>query len=215
MTRRQFSTPGVLALTAAGLLLAGTSAGQQHRSQRVSVTTTGSSRPVTVSPGTTRFQRVSPDTGFFFVPFGGGYPRGLAPRPSFSWYNSPGVSYPVSYGAYPGYTIVASSSRSWRSQPSGSVKPVAYESPAAGGPSTSVVLKFLLPTADAELWVEGNKVDSTGRVRQYVSPPLEPGVKYAYTVEARWLQEGRKMSQTREVPVSAGDRNSVDFAAPA
>jgi len=95
------------------------------------------------------------------------------------------------------------------------VKPVAYEAPAAGGPSTSVVLKFLLPTADAELWVEGNKVDSTGRVRQYVSPPLEPGVKYAYTVEARWLQEGRKMSQTREVPVSAGDRNSVDFTAPA
>src|SRR5205809_2637127 len=166
MIRRQFPTPGVLALTAAGLLLAGTSAGQQHRSQRVSVATSGGSRPVAVSPGTVRFQRVSPDTGFFFVPFGGGYPRGLAPRPSISWYNSPGVSLPVSYGAYPGYTIVASSSRSWRSQTSGSVWPFAYESPASGGVSTSGHLKSLLPTADAEQRLTGNKVGPTARVSQ-------------------------------------------------
>jgi len=201
---------------AGGLLLTGTTAAQ-HRSQHVAVTrsmNSGGGQSMTMTPTVVRFQRVNSNSPFFFVPFGNNFARGLSPRPIASSHSFAG-SFPVSFGASPGYSIVASSSHPNGTRSSRGVAPVAHESSPATDLSRTVALKFLMPTPDADLWVEGKKVDSIGRVRRFTSPPLEPGVKFAYTARARWVQDGREMTQVKEIPVSAGDKNSVDFTAPA
>jgi uncharacterized protein (TIGR03000 family) len=79
---------------------------------------------------------------------------------------------------------------------------------------TAALADVWLPSADAELWVEGQKTKRTGTYRQFVSPPLAPGKKYAYDFRARWLEGGREVTQTRTVYFRAGDQITVDFTAP-
>jgi len=67
-----------------------------------------------------------------------------------------------------------------------------------------------MPKPDAQLWVEGQKMTSTGPSRRFVSPPLQPG-RYSYTLKARWTDDGKEFSQTRTVRVQPGDRITVDF----
>jgi uncharacterized protein (TIGR03000 family) len=67
---------------------------------------------------------------------------------------------------------------------------------------------------DAELRFDGVKVTGTGPVRQFQSPPLQPGLRYAYTVEARWTEGGRPVTQLRRLPVFAGSNVEVTFPLP-
>jgi uncharacterized protein (TIGR03000 family) len=68
--------------------------------------------------------------------------------------------------------------------------------------------------ANAEIWIDGTKTTSTGSVRNYQSPALEPGTRYAYEVEARWNENGQEMKQTQRVAVTAGAHVSVRFPVP-
>jgi uncharacterized protein (TIGR03000 family) len=65
--------------------------------------------------------------------------------------------------------------------------------------------------ADAEIWFQGAKMTSTGSVRQYQSPPLTPGIRYAYEVRARWNENRREVTQTQRIEVTAGTRVNVQF----
>jgi len=71
-----------------------------------------------------------------------------------------------------------------------------------------------VPAADAELLVEGDRTVSTGTSREFVSPPLQPGKSYTYTLEVRWRQDGRERTRTRQVALHAGDSLDVNLAAP-
>jgi uncharacterized protein (TIGR03000 family) len=65
--------------------------------------------------------------------------------------------------------------------------------------------------ANAEILFEGEKTTQTGSSRQFVSPPLTPGGKYTYDIQARWMENGRQINRTRHVPVGAGQVVRVDF----
>jgi uncharacterized protein (TIGR03000 family) len=65
--------------------------------------------------------------------------------------------------------------------------------------------------ADAEIWFEGSKMTSTGSVREYQSPPLEPGGRYTYDIRARWEENGHEVTQTQQIEVTAGTRVDVHF----
>lgn len=65
--------------------------------------------------------------------------------------------------------------------------------------------------ADAEVWLEGVKTQQTGVSRLYISPPLSLGNQYAYTIRARWKDEGREVEQSQEVTVHAGVRLIIRF----
>jgi uncharacterized protein (TIGR03000 family) len=67
---------------------------------------------------------------------------------------------------------------------------------------------------DAELRFDGVKATGTGPERQFKSPPLQPGLPYAYTVEARWAEGGRLITQSRRLPVFAGANVEVTFPLP-
>jgi uncharacterized protein (TIGR03000 family) len=71
-------------------------------------------------------------------------------------------------------------------------------------------LEVLVPS-EAILWFNGWKARSTGSVRTLQSTPLVPGRKYTYTVKAQWEENGRQVTQTREVGVSAGTRVRINF----
>jgi uncharacterized protein (TIGR03000 family) len=63
----------------------------------------------------------------------------------------------------------------------------------------------------AELWFDGSKTRSTGSVREFESPPLTQGRQYTYDVRARWRDNGKDVTQTRRVIVTAGTHADVEF----
>jgi uncharacterized protein (TIGR03000 family) len=67
---------------------------------------------------------------------------------------------------------------------------------------------------DAEVKFDGYKTTSTGPVRSFETPLLEPGKGYVYTVEARWQENGRTITQKKDIPVSAGSNVQLDFPLP-
>jgi uncharacterized protein (TIGR03000 family) len=76
--------------------------------------------------------------------------------------------------------------------------------------NTSARLTVRLPE-DARLWFENMPTTSTGAVREFRSPPLPPGMQYAYTVRATWTENDKEVTQTQRVGVSAGARVGLDF----
>src|SRR5262249_23760235 len=74
-------------------------------------------------------------------------------------------------------------------------------------------LDLIVPGA-AAVWIEGVATKQTGGVRKFVSPPLEPGSRYAYQVRARWSRDGRPLDQVHQITVRAGDLVRVDFLKP-
>jgi uncharacterized protein (TIGR03000 family) len=79
--------------------------------------------------------------------------------------------------------------------------PAHYEPPA---PDNTAVITARVP-AGAELRFNGVRMPATGAKRQFKTPPLKPGQRYAYTVEARWQENGREITQSQRLPVSAGE----------
>lgn len=75
-----------------------------------------------------------------------------------------------------------------------------------------VTLKVYLAEDDALLTIEGGATKQTGSTRQFVSPPLEPGVSYTYTLVATWEPNNyTKITRTRTVAVRAGQTVEVDL----
>jgi uncharacterized protein (TIGR03000 family) len=141
----------------------------------------------------------------YYSPYGYGYAYGY-PRwytgPNYSYSNYPPIVYSNNYGA---------GNYSYRS---------AYP-PADSGDGTMaraddkrVNLAIRLPSPDAKLWIEGQEMNLTGVERPFISPPLEAGKDYTYSLRAQWNEGGKVMDQTRSVPVHAGDRITVDFTQP-
>jgi uncharacterized protein (TIGR03000 family) len=145
-------------------------------------------------------------------------------------YSYPSYSYGWSYPSYYGYSwpyttydysVPFYGSTTEYTQPqeysAGGTYPSAYQSFYPSGDanaSREVMASIMLPSADAELWIEGQKMTNTGTVRRFASPPLETGRGYTYNFRARWNQDGQTMDQTRKVRVHAGDRITVDFNQP-
>jgi uncharacterized protein (TIGR03000 family) len=81
-------------------------------------------------------------------------------------------------------------------------------------PDNRARLRFHLPSAAAEVWLEGKKMTQTGSVRDFYSPPLEPGFKYSYHVRVRWAAEGKTMERSRTIFVRPNTRQEIRFTAP-
>lgn len=87
---------------------------------------------------------------------------------------------------------------------------------AAGTPTTAqAVIDVRVPTAEAEVYFEGNETRQKGARRVFQSPPVEPGTTYFYKVRAKWKQaDGTVADQERSVAVRANETAVVDFNLP-
>jgi uncharacterized protein (TIGR03000 family) len=74
----------------------------------------------------------------------------------------------------------------------------------------SVLLEVRVP-ANAEVWIEGTKTLQKGAVRQFISPPIEPGRDYSYKIEAKWMDKGSEQTQSRTLVVRAGQLTRIDL----
>jgi uncharacterized protein (TIGR03000 family) len=166
------------------------------------------------------------------------YGYGRYYRPYYGFYPSYGYGfYPYSdYGYYPDYAWdpYLSAAVNWPpllSDGSAEVTPVYPEvetsgttlttgypsdSPAATGtgqPEGSARMTVIVPPT-AEVSIDDTMTLSKGAVRQYDSPPLTPGTRYVYDVKASWNENGREVTQTQRVEVTAGSHVNVRFPAP-
>jgi uncharacterized protein (TIGR03000 family) len=73
---------------------------------------------------------------------------------------------------------------------------------------TAVVVAHL--PEDAQFFFEDRPTYSRGELRQYVSPPLKPGMDYWYTVRAVWPEGGKWVSQMANVSIRAGGVFCID-----
>ncbi|HLW67105.1 MAG TPA: TIGR03000 domain-containing protein [Gemmataceae bacterium] len=73
-------------------------------------------------------------------------------------------------------------------------------------------MKVLLPESDASLTIEGMPTKATGEIRNFESPPLEPGKEYKYTLVAVIKPNNyTTITRKREVKVLAGKEVEVDM----
>jgi len=68
--------------------------------------------------------------------------------------------------------------------------------------------------AGARVSFDGAPTTSTSPVREFTSPPLRPGIRYTYVVQARWDNNGREEVQSQEIEVRAGAHIDVSFSGP-
>ena len=74
-------------------------------------------------------------------------------------------------------------------------------------PATIVVS---LP-ADARLIVDGVATTSTAERRTLITPELEVGATYVYSMQVEVVREGRTVAQTQDVTVRGGETSNVLF----
>src|SRR5206468_454636 len=65
--------------------------------------------------------------------------------------------------------------------------------------------------AGAKLTIDGYVSTQTGSTRQLVTPVLQPGQTYVYTMVAETTQNGQPVQQTQTVQVRAGQTTPVNF----
>jgi uncharacterized protein (TIGR03000 family) len=69
--------------------------------------------------------------------------------------------------------------------------------------------------ADATLTIDDEATTSTSGNRVFVTPPLESGKEFHYTLKARVVRDGKVQTTTRQVAVRAGEVSSVELTVPA
>jgi len=83
--------------------------------------------------------------------------------------------------------------------------------PAGSKGEAPASIEVVVPNADAKIWFQGQETRRSGKVREFESPRLASGSSYAYEVRAQWMDGDQPVTQTRTVPVRAGERVRVDF----
>ena len=78
------------------------------------------------------------------------------------------------------------------------------------GPGRVATLRVRL-MADAQLVIDDYTTQQTGTLRTFVSPPLEVGKSYHYTLKWTYQKDGKPVTQTKVVHIRAGDDEEVDL----
>ncbi|OAI42292.1 hypothetical protein AYO40_00170 [Planctomycetaceae bacterium SCGC AG-212-D15] len=75
----------------------------------------------------------------------------------------------------------------------------------------AALIRMQVP-ANAEVWFSGEKTEQRGQSREFVTPALDSGRRYAYRIKVRWLDDaGKSVEREQRVPVRPGDRLNLRF----
>jgi uncharacterized protein (TIGR03000 family) len=145
--------------------------------------------------------------GNYYHPFSGNY-----------WgysYNEPQVYSFYDAGAYstPGYTGYYAPAYTGQYAASGTNMRYegAYESSDENLNNPNAISVNVRVPANAKIWFDGQPTQQQGGFRQFISPPVQSGKAYSYTIKAEWTENGQKVEKTKEVNVHAGDRVTLDM----
>src|SRR5262245_31635376 len=71
--------------------------------------------------------------------------------------------------------------------------------------SNAATLRVIVPHLNTQLVIQGSATQTTGLSRVFMSPPLEPGKKYIYTLVGTWRPNNyTTITRTKQVEVTAG-----------
>ncbi len=135
--------------------------------------------------------------------------------PSSYYYNS----YPAYYSSYPTYNDSYAPNyygNSAEELPGDAYANVPPPSGNVGNRSAgdTARIEIRLPDPQASIWVEGQSIASSGEVRQFNSPQLDPSRQFSYDVKAAWIENGKLMTDERRVKVRANAQSVIDFTKP-
>jgi len=82
-----------------------------------------------------------------------------------------------------------------------------------GENNNSATIVVTLP-ADAKLYFDNAPTTSKSERREFVSPALQTGTEYSYTLKAEIVRDGKTEIKTEKVIVRAGAQASVSFSFP-
>jgi uncharacterized protein (TIGR03000 family) len=103
------------------------------------------------------------------------------------------AAYPASVGSYSPYSYTATDSEGY------------YNTSTSASSGKHPVQVNLRVPGDAKVSFDGTQTRQTGMARRFESPPLDAGQEYAYQIRVQWKQNGKDVTQTRQVTVHAGD----------
>jgi len=89
------------------------------------------------------------------------------------------------------------------------VEPKRAPAPASLNAAPAKVLVSL--PADATLTIDGQATASQGASREFVSPALQVGTDYSYTIKVEVTRDGKPVSESKTVIVRAGETSEVSF----
>jgi uncharacterized protein (TIGR03000 family) len=73
---------------------------------------------------------------------------------------------------------------------------------------------FVTLPADAALTIDDTPTRSRAALRTFVSPPLDPGQTYHYTLKAEALRGGKAVTANQRIEVRAGRATRVELVLP-
>jgi uncharacterized protein (TIGR03000 family) len=134
-------------------------------------------------------------------------------HPNVWYYNSHNIPVPWPANSY--FTLTMNTLPGGPGVPADSSTQVvtSWAAPPNGPAPATLVVR--LP-ADARLTIDGYPPRSTSGTRWFVTPPLEPGRTFHYELRAEVERGGKRLTQTRQVAVRAGQESNVtiDFPGP-
>ena len=81
---------------------------------------------------------------------------------------------------------------------------------AARADEAPAVIRVTLP-ADAKLTIDGDATKATSADRTFVTPPLEKGKDFQYTLKAEFVHDGDQVTVERRITVRAGQQTAADL----
>jgi uncharacterized protein (TIGR03000 family) len=139
--------------------------------------------------------------------------------PNAYWYGPYSYYYPYadSYGAYADYGY-GPHGGNYYAPDSGDYHyyyaPDAVEqpaSPASPQDANTARIVAILPDPQAELFIDGEPTRQKGSERLFVTPALERGKEYHYTLRCTWPSNGQKAEKTMNITIRPGYQTVVNF----
>lgn len=90
------------------------------------------------------------------------------------------------------------------------LSPIAAQPPLIPN-NNEVFLRVKVPTDDTKLEVQGVLTQQKGLLRIFKSPSLVPGKKYFYDAKATWVVDGKTLTRSKSVVVTAGGTFDLDM----
>ncbi len=146
--------------------------------------------------------------GNYYHPYSGNYwGYNYASPEYYSGYYNPGMySTPANTGYYaPGFTGQYTTSGTNMGYGG------AYESSEENMNNPNAIAVNVRVPANAKVWFDNQPTQQQGSFRQFISPPVQPGKVYTYTIKAEWMDNGQKVDKTKQVDVHAGDHFTLDM----
>ena len=89
-----------------------------------------------------------------------------------------------------------------------------FENTSPRAPQDKGVIDVFLPVADAEVYLNGQKMRGTGKKRKLTTPLLPLDKVFQYYVTVRYQKDGEMVDEYRKVDVGAGEYTVADFTRP-